>query len=218
MKIALLSIALLAIGACRERTYNESNTNAVRIIREGQGNVIPLLQGCFKLPMLRTQDIKASTQGDNGYFDERCNFVAKEKNSAAELLASADVNFTKNNIECLVAFESPKRDIVFQYSLLARVSSGEPPTASWTEVLVKGSTETIFSEKSSQYVTIKLEPESFDRKTISIVRRNKDSGIIYLSPIGASSPRMGKIVVDYTGSNSYVAKYDGHIVQNIPCP
>jgi hypothetical protein len=213
-------LAALAAVACKPRDFDntESEAKGIEIVRTDARNVVPPLNGCFRVSLLKMQSIKSSTASTARYFDENCNFLGSSAASGSEVLKSWQAARNKQQTPgCFLAFEPPKVPIVFQYQLLVTQNVGGESAGSWNEVLREGNTNTVFSESLNQNVTVKLDSKSFQNQRVLVTQRGKDSGIVYVSPNGTTTAAGGSIVVDYKGSVPTVLKYDGHVVENVPC-
>lgn len=224
MKSAGLFLSSLLLLSCKRDDSQNSSLKSIEIMRQTNANTIPYLKGCFRVLLLKIQPTKNTSINTLNNFDANCNFRALNKNSAQNVLSLwKTASDTEKRNGCLLAFEPVKTNIVFSYGLTVTnnaSSSSESSSralGSWTEILKEGTTANIFSKTLNQSITVQLSSNSFERQNALIIYRGPNSGIIYLDKNGAPTEAEGSIIVDYQDSSSYIAKYDGHVIENIPC-
>lgn len=224
MKKAALFIFGFLLASCKQNAnqlQDSAKTNGVNVVRRGNADAIPPLNGCFAVKLVKVRDYPKSANFPlSSFFDEKCNFIAKDADSAGEALKFWQKAKTEKRLSgCFLVFEAPGAATIFAYSLLTSLyqKAGTEPTGAWQETLKEGTTVSIFSEHLRENITFQPTASNFVAK-LNLVSSGLNSGTIFLSSEAAPSGESNsKIVLKYSNNSSSIFKYDGHVIQSISC-
>jgi hypothetical protein len=218
-------ISLLALGGCRHS--DSSSLQAVDVTRIDPSRAVPLMTGCFTVPLIKARAAQAIPV-QNNFDSNNCDFVGANERSGDEATEEFASSSNLDPISgfrrgCFSAFTKP--DIAPKYKFILSVSditnsssSGANLRARYTLKTIPMTPPTTFKDRAGVTTFTVQAREDFLQGSAAVLTSDLGASVMKFYLEGSGGSGMNSPIIFYSSSDSAkILRYFGHVVANVSC-